>query len=289
MFSDTHFHLSGLKENNIDLEAFFQNILKSDYKFLLDIGTQCDDYLLRTNIFKDCLSKIDNNYSKENLQKIFFFACGIWPSVEAIKDRENQLKILKEQINNNKDNHLIAIGECGLDHHWNPSGIDGRNQDDFSKDVYIGEQSLFEEQIELAKKLSLPLIVHSREAFTETYDCLKNVGYFNGIIHCYSYGIEDARKFLDLGYYIALGGGITYTKKSKQEDMNNLIKYIPFDRLLLETDAPYLAPVPYRGQINTPLLISEVYKVIASIRGITIEQLSAIVFNNVKALFHISN
>ena len=92
----------------------------------------------------------------------------------------------------------------------------------------------------------LPVIVHSRDAFEDTLECINNIGYHNGIIHCYSYGIEEARTFLDLGWYIALGGGITYTKKSKLEQMQELIRFIPSDRLLTETDAPYLADKLYQ-------------------------------------------
>ena len=91
-------------------------------------------------------------------------------------------------------------------------------------------------QIELAKKMELPLIVHSRDAFEGTIDCLKNMDFHNGIIHCYSYGLEEARKFLDEGWYLAFGGGTTYTKKSKMEEMLALLRYVPDDRILMETD-----------------------------------------------------
>ena len=140
-------------------------------------------------------------------------------------------------------------------------------------------------QIALAKKMNLPVIVHSRDAFEQTLSCIKNSGYNNGVIHCYSYGLEEAKEFLDLGWYIALGGGVTYTKKSKMEQMKDLIKYIPLDKLVLETDAPYLAPVPYRGKQNTPLLIEETYKFIAEVLNISVEELAGIVIKNTKKLF----
>ena len=180
---------------------------------------------------------------------------------------------------------IIAIGECGLDHHWNISNPDKRNLDDFSDELFKGEEELFEMQIALAKKMNLPVIVHSRDAFEQTLSCIKNSGYHNGVIHCYSYGLEEAKEFLDLGWYIALGGGVTYTKKSKMEQMHELIKYIPLEKLVLETDAPYLAPVPYRGKQNTPLLIEETYKFIAEILNISVEELAGLVIKNTKKLF----
>ena len=128
------------------------------------------------------------------------------------------------------------------------------------------------------------MLVHSRDAFEDTLDCIKNVGYNNGVIHCYSYGIEEARAFLDLGWYIAFGGGTTYTKKSKMEDMMALLKFVPDDRILGETDAPYLAPVPFRGQTNTPVLVEHVYNFVAQARGTSAESLSALVDKNIDSL-----
>ena len=158
---------------------------------------------------------------------------------------------------------------------------------DFDVQLYRGERELFESQIELARELNLPVIVHSRDAFEDTLDCIKNIGYNNGIIHCYSYGIDEARAFLDRGWYIALGGGITYTKKSKLEQMEALIRYIPTDRLLTETDAPYLAPVPFRGQPNTPVLVEHVFNYLSQVLSISIPALNLAVDENIARLFNL--
>lgn len=203
------------------------------------------------------------------------------------------MKVLKEtieQVNKNAaddslNRKIIAIGECGLDHHWNPSGVDGRCEDDFDQEMYLAEKELFSMQLEYAKELNLPIIVHSRDAFEDTYDCIKNSGWNTGIIHCYSYGAEEARKFLDLGWYISFSGGVTYTKKSKMEAMKELLTLVPEDRILLETDSPYLAPVPLRGTLNTPLNVEYTYKFIAQIRGTDQEKLSETVDKNIKELF----
>lgn len=151
--------------------------------------------------------------------------------------------------------------------------------------MFDAERELFEMQLEYAKELNLPVIIHSRDAFQDTLDCIKNVGYDNGIIHCYSYGVEEAKAFLDRGWYISFSGGVTYTKKSKMEAMKELLLLIPEDRILLETDSPYLAPVPLRGQMNTPVNVEHTYKYIAEIRGVEVEKLSDTVDSNVKTLF----
>ena len=193
------------------------------------------------------------------------------------------MKVLRDSVTPD----VIAIGECGLDHHWNPAGADGRTESDFDEQIYRGERELFESHLELARDLELPVIVHSRDAYEDTLDCIKNIGYDKGIIHCYSYGIEEARSFLDRGWYIALGGGITYTKKSKLEQMEALIRFIPSDRLLTETDAPYLAPVPFRGQANTPVLVEHVFNFISQVRAVSLEDLNQTVDENIARLFNI--
>ena len=224
-----------------------------------------------------------------------YFTAGIWPDLGAIHDRENQMKILRQSIeaaqtDGDQDTlhrRIVAVGECGLDHHWNPSGEDGRCESDFDTETYKGERELFEAQLELARELKLPVIVHSRDAFYDTLDCLKNVGYDKGIIHCYSYGIEEARAFLDRGWYIAFGGAVTYNKKAKLEAVKELLRFVPSDRFLCETDAPYLAPVPLRGTVNTPVNVEHVYNFIAEVRGMSPEELSNLVDENIKRLFGI--
>ncbi len=288
MFTDTHFHLHRLFESDCDCKELLSTCAKNNFPFLLDIGTDSDDLPIRVEIANKILNQLDEQ-TKQNVKDILFFSAGIWPSPEAIKNRFEQIEELKNNIEKieNSGTKIIAIGECGLDHHWNISNPDKRNLDDFSDELFKGEEELFEMQIALAKKMNIPVIVHSRDAFEQTLSCIKNSGYNNGVIHCYSYGIEEAKSFLDLGWYIALGGGVTYTKKSKMEQMQELIKYIPLDKLVLETDAPYLAPVPHRGKQNTPLLIEETYKFIVEILNISVEELANLVIRNTKKLFSV--
>ena len=294
MFSDTHFHFRMMtEERGINGVEVLSTMAQRNCFFGLDIGTRAGDLQGRQLAVEKCIAAISDSRLADKARSFMYFTAGIWPDVDSIKDRENQMKILRDSVQsaaNDKDQdtlnrRVIAIGECGLDHHWNPSGADGRCEDDFDEQLYRGERELFESQIELARELKLPVIVHSRDAYEDTLECIKNIGYDNGIIHCYSYGIDEARTFLDRGWYIALGGGITYTKKSKLEQMEALIRYIPSDRLLTETDAPYLAPVPFRGQANTPVLVEHVFNYLAQVRGLSLENLNQLVDENIKKLF----
>ena len=294
MFSDTHFHFKMMtEERGVDGVEVLSQLARRDCFLGLDIGTRAGDLQGRQLAVEKCIAGVADARLADKARSFMYFSAGIWPDVESIKDRENQVKLLRDSIvvasadpdQDTLNRKIIAVGECGLDHHWNPSGEDGRSEEDFDEQVYRGERELFEAQIELARELKLPVIVHSRDAFQDTLECINNIGYHNGIIHCYSYGIDEARAFLDLGWYIALGGGITYTKKSKLEQMQELIRFIPSDRLLTETDAPYLAPVPFRGQANSPVLVEHVFNYIAQARGITVDELNTTVDSNIKSLF----
>lgn len=303
MFSDTHFHFRHLvRDRNLDGTEILQKLCDRDTFFGLDIGTEADDLIERFNYIEEAKSKLSDS-DKNKVDSFVKYAAGIWPSPEEIQNRFERMKVLEEKIEkfekscdfapstmlrtDNFNHRLVAIGECGLDHHWNPSGADNRTEDDFDKAMFEGERELFEMQLLLAKNMNLPVIIHSRDAFEDTISVLKNIGYHNGIIHCYSYGKDEARVFLDLGWYIAFGGATTYAKKSKMDDMCDLIRFIPDDRILMETDAPYLTPVPFRGQTNTPVLVEYCYNFVAGARSITPSALSELVDNNIRKLFKV--
>lgn len=292
MYSDTHFHFHHLtEERSLNGSEILAALVNRNTFFGLDIGTRCDDLLNRHKIIEKSISQMEPSL-QEKARNLIYYSAGIWPDVDEIKNRNEAIKTLEQSISKfNKipqnKGKLAAIGEGGLDHHWNPSGVDGRCENDFDSAVYEGERELFQMQLELAQKMKLPFIVHSRDAFEDSLDCIKNIGYHNGIIHCYSYGINEARAFLNLGWYIAFGGATTYTKKAKMEEMTTLLRYVPEDRLLMETDSPYLTPVPFRGQTNTPVLVEYCYNFVAAARDITPYTLSEIVDKNIKDLFNI--
>ena len=310
MYSDTHFHFKMMtEERGVDGLSVLQAMAQQNCAFGLDIGTHCDDLAERQACVEKVIAQMAGAAGgagraaggacatgaglAEKARDFMYFSAGIWPDVDAIHNRDKQMKMLREAIaaaavDRDQDTlhrRIVAVGECGIDHHWNPSGEDGRCESDFDEKTYRGERELFEAQLQLARELSLPVIVHSRDGFEDTLDCIKNVGYDCGIIHCYSYGIEEARAFLERGWYIAFGGAITYNKKAKLEAVKDLLRFVPADRFLCETDAPYLAPIPLRGTVNTPVNVEHVYRFVAETRGVSPEELSATVDQNIRRLF----
>jgi TatD DNase family protein len=259
-------------ESNDTISTFFQEITTEKYPFLLDIGTKSTDYLERKKLVNKALVQYCSPEVKSYVESILHFSVGIWPDADVINNPEPDLRMLEEILTVHSDS-ICALGECGLDRYWN------------KEELYKKEENLFEAQIEMAKKHDLPVIVHSRDAFQGTFDCLKNGNSSRGVIHCYSYGIEEVGKFLDLGFYISFSGTITYTKKRDMEKIKNLLQYVPSDRFLLETDAPYLAPNPKRGIKNNPLYIPYTYKYAGDILSLSTEELCKLVYKNALNLF----
>lgn len=295
MFSDTHFHFKLLTERGADGADILSSMAGRNCFFGLDIGTEADDLQKRQNCAADAISCIKEPDLSQKAKDFLYFSAGIWPSPEEIRARKERVSVLENCIaaaekdcgTKIKHKKIIAVGECGLDRHWNSCGADGRNEADFDSSLLFAECELFEMQLDLAKRMNLPVIVHSRDAFEDTLNCIKNSSYDNGIIHCYSYGAAEAEAFLSRGWHISFSGSITYTKKSRIEETEQLIKIVPNNKLLCETDSPYLAPVPFRGKTNTPLLVEHVYSYAAKIRGTSAEELSAQVDKNIRALFGI--
>ncbi len=304
MLSDTHFHFRILREDEEWTRAkVLQEMAAAGFRFALDIGTDADDLPARQDLFEQTFALMEggaganvqagaNTQAVEACKKFIYFSAGIWPDPDSIKNRAACVEALRKNILAARASSapfrkkLCALGECGLDHHWNPSGADNRSQDDFDAAMISGERALFLAQLELAKELDLPVIVHSRDAAAETLECVKESGWGGrSVIHCYSYGQDEARAFLDAGCMISFSGSVTYAKKSKMEAMRGLLAYVPQDRILLETDAPYLAPVPLRGKPNNPTYIEWTYKAAAEARGVGVEALAQTVYENSRAFF----
>lgn len=174
---------------------------------------------------------------------------------------------LKELAKNDK---AVAIGEIGLDYYWDTT-------------YKLQQIEFFEKQLILAKEFGLPVIIHDREAHGDTLELLKKHKP-NGILHCFSGSVEMAREVIKLGLYIGIGGVITF-KNSKK--LVEIVKEIPLNRILLETDAPYLAPEPHRGKTNNSAYIKFVAEKIAEIKNITADEVVSVTTNNVKTLFNI--
>lgn len=172
---------------------------------------------------------------------------------------------------------VVAVGECGLEY--------------FREYDAVSQKKLFEDHIVFADKIKKPLVIHCREAYGDTHDILfseRNIlNERGGVMHFFSGTVDEARKFLELGFYFSFGGAITFPKKKEGADFELLMKELPLDRILLETDAPYVAPVPYRGKRNESSYILEVAKKAAEIRGISVEKLSEATTGNALRIFAI--
>lgn len=193
---------------------------------------------------------------------------GIHPN-EALELDNDGRKKLEKYIETVKP---VAIGEIGLDYYY----------EEPSKDV---QREAFIYQLELAKKYDLPVIIHSREASQETYDILKSFDLpKKGVIHCYSGSAQMAVEYVKMGYYIGVGGVVTFKNGTKLKDT---VKAIPLESILLETDCPYLAPVPFRGKRNSSLLLPYVVEEIASLKGIHPKQVMDVTEKNASRLFNI--
>lgn len=195
-----------------------------------------------------------------------YAAVGVHPD-EVGELNEETFAHVKEQCQKEK---VVAVGEIGLDYYW----------DNEAHDV---QKKWFIRQLELARELDLPVIIHSREAAADTLEVMKeHAKGLRGVIHCFSYSKELAREYVKMGFHIGIGGVVTF-KNSKK--LKEVVEAIPLEWILLETDSPYLAPVPYRGKRNTSLYIPYIAEEIARIKGITYEEVVAQTEQNGRQLF----
>lgn len=179
-------------------------------------------------------------------------ALGVHPS-DTEHLTEKDMGWLKKKAAGKK---IVAVGEIGLDYHY----------EEPCREV---QKKWFIRQLQIAQELSLPVIIHSREAAADTMEILKEYGKTRGVIHCYSYAKEQAEEYCSMGYYFGIGGVITFKNAKK---LVEAVKIIPLDRLLLETDCPYLAPEPFRGKRNQSAYIDLVAQKLAELKGISKEQ-----------------
>ena len=194
---------------------------------------------------------------------------GVHPSDCAEMDEE-ELKWLEEKCAYEK---AVAVGEIGLDYHY----------DEPPKDV---QKKWFEAQLDLARRVSLPVIIHSRDAAKDTLDIMKSMKAeeLGGDIHCFSYSVEIAREYLNMGFFIGVGGVITFKNGKK---LREVVEYAPIEQIILETDSPYLAPEPYRGKRNSSLNLPLVAAKIAEIKNLTPEKVIEITEANAKRLYRL--
>lgn len=293
MYSDFLFNFTQmLRDSNADYGAeILSEMTQSKPFFALDCGIKADDIWQRVENIKECISLIDDDNAKKIASQMIYFSAGIMGDLDSVENRYEYIENLEDSITSFKDsddelaNRLVALGTCGIDHDWDSVEYEGREHDYFDSQTVSEERDLFALQMALAKKLNLPVIVHSRKGFNETSDVLKAIKWNKGVIHGYSYSKSELDFFLDLGWSISFSGAVTYSGKKAAQDMAELVAYVPKDRLFIETDSPYYAPVPLKNTSNTPNNIHYIYEYIASKRNVSSAKLSAAIDENFKKLF----
>lgn len=200
----------------------------------------------------------------------FYGAVGVHPSDTDEMVEKDIDELRKMVIDNDK---IVAIGEIGLDYHY----------DEPSKEL---QQKWFKAQIELAKELNVPIVVHSRDAANDTVKIMEEcaAGEAGGVIHCFSYAKEMAERFVKMGFYIGVGGVVTFKNGRK---LVETVEAIPIERIVIETDSPYLSPEPLRGKRNSSLNLRNVIAKIAEIKGISAEEVAEITYKNAFDMYRI--
>lgn len=254
MFVDTHVHLNDDQFKD-DLQEVIDRALAEKVTTMVVVGFD------RPTITR--AMALAEQYD-------FIYAVIGWHPVDAIDCTEEDLLWIEELAANDK---VVGIGETGLDYHWDKS----------PKDI---QQKVFRKQIQLAKKLQLPIIIHNREATGDVVQILKEEEAYTtgGIMHCFSGSVETAHECIAMNFMISLGGPVTF-KNARQP--KEVAKEIPLEKLLIETDAPYLAPHPYRGKRNEPSYVPLVAAEIARLKEVSIEEIGVATTENAKKIFKI--
>ena len=244
--TDTHFHLS----LDDDIEKILENAKKNNVANFIISG--CDLNGIEEGI------KIINSYSD------IYLTIGFHPDA-ILEWNNNSISYLENLVKNNSK--IIGIGEIGLDYYHDKS-----NKEE--------QKRMFEEQLNLAQKLNLPVVIHSRDAFQDTYDILKKFS-VKGIIHCFSGSLETAMMYIKLGYFLGIGGVSTF----KNTNLKAVLQNIPLASIVLETDSPYLSPEPKRGQRNEPANISLICEHLSKIKNVSVEEIIKQTNENILSLF----
>lgn len=254
MLFDSHAHYNDERFKE-DVDEVLSSMNENNVGLIMN---SCSDISEITDILNIC-----EKYS------FVYASVGVHPhEVEHLK--ESDMDILKDYAKNEK---VKAIGEIGLDYFY-----------DFSpRDL---QKKWFARQVELAKELKMPVIIHDRDAHKDSMDILRDcdIRDIGGVFHCYAGSVEMAREILDWGMYIAFGGSLTFKKSVKPKEV---AEYVPLNRIVIETDCPYLTPEPHRGKRNSSLYIHYVAEKIAEIKNISVEEVENATYENAKKLFNI--
>ena len=248
MYTDTHCHIR--KDIYKDIDEIVDKAINAGVTKMINNGTNLESNKEVLELSK----KYDSLYP----------ALGIQP--EELDDYiEESLEFIESNIN-----EIVAIGEIGLDYYY-------------SEDTKDKQLEVFEKQLILAEKYNKPVIIHTRNAFDDTLKTIKRHPNVKGVIHCFSGELEEAREYIKLGYMLGIGGIVTF----KNSNLKDVLKNIDISNIVLETDSPYLSPVPNRGKQNNPSNIPHIASYIADIYNISLEELADKISKNVKNMFNI--
>lgn len=252
MIFDTHAHYDD-KQFDQDREELLASMKDNGIGTIVDVGSNMETSAWIVEAVKQ--------------YPMMYGAVGVHPS-DTAELTEADIDTLKKYAAMDR---ILAIGEIGLDYYW----------DEPERAI---QKKWFEAQIELAREVKLPVIIHSRDAAKDTYDIMKalHTEEIGGVVHCFSYSKEMARQFLDMGFYIGIGGVVTF-KNAKT--LKEVAAYAPLDRIVLETDCPYLSPEPNRGKRNSSLNLNYVAEALSQIKGIDKEELIAVTEENARRLY----
>lgn len=253
MLIDSHCHLDKLDLSlyNNSLDNVLNNAKAHGVSEMLCVSVDLDSYPSMLEL----VSPYDHIYA----------SCGQHPLYqEKLVDPELLLKLCQ-------NDKVVAVGETGLDAFYAPETIAVQTQS-------------FIEHVDVATKVNKPLIIHTRDARQQTIDTLKqgHAEKVGGVLHCFTETLEMAKQAIDMGFYISISGIVTFRNASELRDV---VKALPLDRLLIETDSPYLAPVPHRGKENQPAFVRDVAQFIADLKGVSVEKLGEVTSNNFYDLF----
>ncbi len=256
MIFESHAHYDDEKFDN-DRDLLIQNLLSGKICSIINVGASIES----TKMSIALAEKYEHVYA----------AAGVHPS-EVSELNEETFEWLKSQTKHEK---VVAVGEIGLDYYW-----------DKEPNVQKMQKEWFARQMNLARESNLPVIIHSRDAAEDTMKIMKEVHAeeIPGVVHCYSYSPELAAEFVKMGYYIGVGGVVTFKNAKKSKET---VAKIPLTKILLETDAPYMAPEPYRGKRNDSGKLTFVAEKIAQIKGISVEEVEAVTKENAEKLFQV--
>ena len=259
MIFDTHAHYDDRKFDS-DRDELLNSLKENGIGRVVNIGADIDSTRRSIALAKQ--------------YDFIYAAAGVHPSdVDCLDERSFQWLTWAVEESVEEKGKIVAVGEIGLDYYWE------KEQERRNRQKYW-----FERQMELARSTGLPVVIHSREAAKDTWDMMhalkcEDIG---GVVHCYSYSVEMARNYLNKGFYLGIGGVVTY---KNARVLKEVVQYAPIDRIVLETDCPYLTPEPNRGKRNSSIYLPHVVETIARIKGLSTEEVEEITWNNGEKMY----